>query len=394
MDMDRRGFLRSLAGTTLLISMHPPLVAISKAMSRAPFGENENTAFRAVPSDIENVPLRILQYAALAPSSHNAQPWVVKIFDDKLVIGSDRTRWLPSIDPDNRELLLSVGAFLENLILAAGHFGYRVEYRVIANTPHDSDLVEVRLDKAQPQPFQLERLAARLTVRQGQLPHRLKARDVMDMCDYFGDRAACFPPDSEEGKYFKTATVEATRAQSLRDSAMEELANWIRWSEHDEERHRTGLTPMSMGLSAPVRWYARRFMNRRTVLSERFRARIVGMAGARTNFCGAWMIITSETGVADLIETGRRFERMFIEARPRSIAVHPMNQMLHESPFRFGVASTLGMPGQAQFVLRLGYVRRYPDPVTPRMPLDWFVEKEPPDSSQYQALEGKPEPDR
>lgn len=57
----------------------------------------------------------ILEYASLAPSSHNAQPWTVRVGDGELRVGSDQSRWLPGVDPPNRGLALSVGAFLKNL---------------------------------------------------------------------------------------------------------------------------------------------------------------------------------------------------------------------------------------------------------------------------------------
>ncbi len=63
---------------------------------------------------------RILYYASLAPSGHNSQPWFVKITGPgRWVVGSDRTSWLPEVDGQNTEALLSLGAFVENLVRAA-----------------------------------------------------------------------------------------------------------------------------------------------------------------------------------------------------------------------------------------------------------------------------------
>jgi len=39
----------------------------------------------------------------------------------------------------------------------------------------------------------------------------------------------------------------------------------------------------------------------------------------------------------------------------------------------FSFAVTLGLPGCAQFVLRVGYVTAYPNPVSLRMPVSWFL---------------------
>jgi hypothetical protein len=77
----------------------------------------------------------ILYLASLAPSGHNTQPWTVRIVGPQhWIIGSDRERWLPAVDPHNREMLLSLGAFLENLIIAAKAHGYAVDLNVIAKS--------------------------------------------------------------------------------------------------------------------------------------------------------------------------------------------------------------------------------------------------------------------
>ena len=70
----------------------------------------------------------ILYLASLAPSGHNTQPWTVRIVEPQhWIVGSARERWLPAVDPQNREVLLSIGAFLENLIIAAEVHGYAVD---------------------------------------------------------------------------------------------------------------------------------------------------------------------------------------------------------------------------------------------------------------------------
>ncbi|RZN37990.1 MAG: nitroreductase, partial [Methanophagales archaeon ANME-1-THS] len=72
----------------------------------------------------------LLRYAILAPSSHNSQPWKFHIRDSEIDIFADKGRWLKVADADQRELHISVGCALENLLIAAEHFGYahREEY--------------------------------------------------------------------------------------------------------------------------------------------------------------------------------------------------------------------------------------------------------------------------
>ena len=66
----------------------------------------------------------LLNYAILAPSSHNTQPWSFKIVNDTIELYADKTRALPIADPNYRELIISCGAALFNLRIAIRHFGY------------------------------------------------------------------------------------------------------------------------------------------------------------------------------------------------------------------------------------------------------------------------------
>lgn len=70
----------------------------------------------------------LLHYAILAPSGHNSQPWKFSVGEDEIQVLADKTRWLRVGDPNQVNLHIAVGCALENLLIAAEHFGY--EHRV------------------------------------------------------------------------------------------------------------------------------------------------------------------------------------------------------------------------------------------------------------------------
>ncbi|MDP3093304.1 MAG: hypothetical protein Q8N16_00905 [bacterium] len=63
-----------------------------------------------------------LSYAILAPSTHNSQPWLFKIKAPECQIYYDPKLLLPEADPKTRDLHISIGCAIENLILAATYF--------------------------------------------------------------------------------------------------------------------------------------------------------------------------------------------------------------------------------------------------------------------------------
>jgi len=65
----------------------------------------------------------LLGYALLAPSNRNTQPWSFTLSPDQITIHADLSRWQRISDPHKRELYISLGCALENLLVALEHFG-------------------------------------------------------------------------------------------------------------------------------------------------------------------------------------------------------------------------------------------------------------------------------
>jgi hypothetical protein len=323
-----------------------------------------------IPPDLH----RILYYASLAPSGHNTQPWTVRLDEGQLWIGTDSARWLPKVDPENREVTLSVGAFLENLITAAPAHGFVADYEVVGTRPA-GDLIRVVLNPVARRDASLEGIVARRTLRSGQLSREISTTDVKALCAYAGVQHVQFiTPRSKEGRLLVDATLEANRLQTSRDDAQSELADWMRWTAADGRAHRNGFTPEALEISGVAGWYVRHFMNKKGVLGKSFRQQSLARVRQQVGSYGGWIIITSEAEeIPALVDAGRRCERMWLQTRSRSIAVHPMSQVLEEAPLKGQIIRDLGLPGRAQFVLRVGYVSEYPNPVSLRMPVSWFL---------------------
>jgi nitroreductase len=87
--------------------------------------------------DLREQLLFLLRYAVLAASSNNSQSWRFAIAGDCVRILLDERFWLPVCDPDRREMYLNAGCALENLLVAAEHFGFchHVDYLPDARDP-------------------------------------------------------------------------------------------------------------------------------------------------------------------------------------------------------------------------------------------------------------------
>lgn len=86
---------------------------------------------------------RLIGYATQAPSTHNSQPWrfgIGQIGHDEIHLYADPRRWLKIADADRRELMISVGCALENLLIAAESAGFSATLHYFPR-PVDEDLV-------------------------------------------------------------------------------------------------------------------------------------------------------------------------------------------------------------------------------------------------------------
>ena len=373
MKITRRTFLRTTLATGALVMGAGTVLGGCSGVRRADLDLPEGS-FETV-AGLDQQGAAILYYASLAPSSHNAQPWFVKVLEPgKWIVGIDPERRLAVVDPDNREMLLSIGAFVENLSLAAGALGYEAHTEIIAREAMDQEVVSVTLARTKPTGYPLERITNRRTVRGGFCTDELKDKDVRALSEPFDGRLFYYPRGTEHAQCIEEGAVEFFRAQTYRDEAQKELREWTRLGNAEAKKYRSGLTTESMEITGIAGWYVRTFMKAEDVMKENYRKQGIDRNTKWAAEGGGWFVLTSKgRGVVDLVETGRQFERMALMARELNVAVHPMTQYLEEKAGLDQISKNHEQSVIPQFILRVGYLDSYPNPVSLRRPVSWFV---------------------
>jgi len=372
MTTSRREFLK-IVGSGALIAGASPLLGACAGVIRSDMvpGRPEN----ANEQGLETGMAQVLSLASLAPSGHNMQPWFVRRLKPyEYVIGMDKARLLPAVDPENREVILSIGAFVENFISAASSLGYEALVEVVGTRSSDDDLVKITLLKTKPSGFPLSRITSRRTVKKGYLSKRLSVEHAQILSAVWAGHIHYFNRDSKHARCLAEWAAESFRYQTYRDDAQRELANCVRLGRTDALKYRYGLTTESMEITGVAGWYVRNFMNPEDVMGQTFRNQGIELNANLAKEGAGWIIITSEgSSVAELIETGRRFERMALLVREMGIAIHPMTQILEEKQWHDQFTSLHRPSVKPQFILRVGYLDSYPDPVSIRRPVEWFL---------------------
>jgi hypothetical protein len=369
--MNRRNFIASAGSSIIIGGVTYYLLSDKNNFVRADNKQNDPISISLNPDERE-----ILFLASLAPSGHNTQPWFVKYVEPyHWIIGNDKNRWLPGVDPTQRETILSIGAFLQNLEYAASSLGYNCQYSILANNNQDEHIIDIKLNRSgNTVMYDVEKIKQRRTVRSNYLSDILKNQDAFYLIGEDADCIHYIPNTAKEHTWLNEQTIEANRIQAYRDEAQSELANWIRFSSKDAAEHMDGLTLAGMEINGIPAWYLRNFYKKADVMKKTFRDQSIDKVVKQVSQSAGWLLITSkDNSLITLLETGKRMQRLFLKIRDRNIAIHPMTQIMEEASTNQTLNHSIGINEPVQFILRTGYVNEYPNPVTLRRSVELFL---------------------
>ena len=203
--MNRRQFITYSGGALVMAGG----VSLLHSLDQLQSVEREKSP--AITGRLESEMADILYYAALAPSGHNAQPWTVKMITSRpWIVGTDSSRWLPAVDPENREMMISMGAFLENLATAASSQGYEAEIQILAQSTKDQEIAAVKLHKISHSDHTfIQQIELRRTLRSNLLTNKLSSEDIQLITQGHQGDAFYYPRSSQEGKALVESTILA-----------------------------------------------------------------------------------------------------------------------------------------------------------------------------------------
>jgi hypothetical protein len=112
------------------------------------------------------IPIRdLVALATRAPSVHNTQPWHWCVAGDRVSLFADNSRQLQYADPDGRDLVISCGAALHHLQVAAAAASWKTRVRRMPNPYNDAQLANISFRPEEPTPEALAALDALVTRR-------------------------------------------------------------------------------------------------------------------------------------------------------------------------------------------------------------------------------------
>lgn len=305
---------------------------------------------------------RLVELASLAPSVHNTQPWSWRVNGNDLELYADMARRLPVEDPAGRNAVVSCGAALHHLQVAARALGWKP---LTIHLPVGSDktlLARITLVPSAPSPEHvaaLEALAARRTDRRrftswpvpdGRL-HRLARTATAQGCHAV--------PLLESTTRFRLDLImdRARSAQQINSAAVREQSSWIDRTQVDGIP--AMLVPPNPSDRDPNGRFGAGMMDEPEVEIERSDGVIV-LAGA-TDDAEAWL------------RTGQGLSALWLEATGEGLSVVPLSQPIEVEQTRLSLGrEVLGGLLVPHLLVRIGWqeIGRSELPRSPRRSVD------------------------
>ena len=322
-----------------------------------------------IDSAVEEKLLFMLNYAVLAPSGHNTQPWKFKIDGDTVSIFADRARALPVIDPDDRELVMSCGAATFHLWVAARRFGYEATVALMPDPEEHDLLATVALGQVKEPTLRenklFEAIFHRRTNRLPFKPQDIPISDLESLTSAVEAEGALMDIVTGSSKRRLAELIaEGDRIQGADKRFRRELAAWIHPS---RSQSRDGIPGYAAGVR-DIASYAGPFIVRTFDWGEGRAARDLELADGSPA-----LLVISTTGdqTMDWLKAGLALDHLLLLAHDYRLSASYLNQPIEVEHLRQGVADLITEDRVPQCILRMGYgseLRR-----TPRRPVSEVV---------------------
>jgi len=295
----------------------------------------------------------LLNYAVMAPSGHNTQPWRFKLTRDTIELYADRSKALPVVDPAQRELIMSCGAALFNLRLAMRYFGYKGQIeefpgqdgdllaRVRLGETHSPTVTDKRLFDAMPQ-----RRTNRGVFDDTPLPEAL-VQELQMAATQEGTWLAVVERE-EVRSAIAYMIAEGDRLQWADEHYRRELAAW---THPNRSLRRDGIPAYAQGASE-LASSAGPLVIRTFDLGKGQAEQSFNLA---MNALTLVVLGTHGDSAADWLAAGQALEHILLRARSAGVWASFMNQPIQVAAQRPHIVPLLEAVGYPHTILRLGY---------------------------------------
>jgi len=299
--------------------------------------------------------IELVRYATLAPNGHNTQPWKFAIKESAIEIHPDLTRHLPAVDPNERELWISLGCALENLLISARATGYEPE----VTYPDAADFIRIDLTTNLPQSGTLfDAIPLRQNTRSEYDGQPIKSADL--------DELQTVSLEPGVALHFVTAPADIENVleyvnqgnliQYADQVFVDELIHWLRFNKKEALASLDGLYSVCSGNPEVPGW-----LGQMVVAGTKPQGQADADAKKLRSSPGAVVVVSESEDKTAWVRTGQVYERLALKMTSLNIKSAFLNQPIEVSEVRSQFQNAMGL-GSAlpQLLVRFGYADAMP----------------------------------
>lgn len=301
--------------------------------------------------------LFMIEQAVKAPSGHNTQPWLFRINNDNIQIHPNYEKSLPVVDPDHRELFISLGCAAQNLCIAASQKGYNTGLDISEN-----GIITINLKKDS---------TVKPDILFKQIPVRQTNRSIYNgrviSPDTISLLKSIFDTSAINAHFYKNGTREFNsiagfvtkgNVRQMQDKAFtDELKSWMRFNKKHQDKTNDGLSYAVFGAPNLPMFIVKPVMSGYLNDKKQNKGDIKKIASS-----SHFVLLTVNSNTPDeWIRLGLIMERFLLKATESGIIHAYMNQPNEIGELSVEMSEALNIPDEyPAILLRVGYGEKMP----------------------------------
>jgi len=294
---------------------------------------------------------KLISYAICAPSGHNSQPWKFQVANEKIIILPDFTKHLEVVDASDKELFISLGCALENLQIAAKHYGYSSDYvyeneKIVVSFNKQKDNLVTEEDDT------LFNAIKKRHTHRGKFSGQKIPDDKLNVVENTENASVLiFNFESEGVKHITENILKGNSIQMSDDGFKNELIDWMRFNKNHIEETHNGLCYNVLGFPPTPRFLGPKII--KMFLTPAAQNKTDNEINASTShFC---VFTVKEVNTKNYIELGTLLEQFILKITSLGLSYSFSNQPCEVLEVSEILRKELKISDYPAVIIRVGY---------------------------------------
>ncbi|MDO4695566.1 nitroreductase [Porphyromonas sp.] len=299
----------------------------------------------------------MIEQAIKAPSGHNTQPWLFEVGATSIDILPDFTRSLPIVDPDNRELFISLGCATENLCITALHRGYEPTVTITKNGAIHIELAKQGCSRPSSLLSQINIRQTNRSIYNGNKIPKDQIETLRKIETTHDIKLRFFENGTKEFEAISEIIYEGNRRQMGDKDFKNELKQWMRYNKKHQDATRDGLSYAVFGAPNLPCFIAK------AIMSQAINEKMQNKSDKRKILSSSHLTLltTRHNTIEEWINLGRILEFFLLKSTEMGIVHAYMNQPNEVQELSRIMAKTLDIDNEyPTILLRIGYGKKMP----------------------------------